>query len=607
MVDDNEQLQAPLTGTIITVDVAAGDVVSAGTRVCLIESMKLEHPVTAPVAGTVTHVHVSPGLTVTEGDVLVEIAPGTEVPATREADVPNDEHGAELAEVEERRHKTTDAARPEAVERIRSLGGRTAREKVEALVDGDTFHEYGTFTIAAQRARRSMDELIERTPADGLVTGIASVNGDLFSPAASLVAVLAYDITVLAGTQGVMNHKKTDRLLDIARERRLPVVLFADGGGGRPGDTETITKTGLDVPTFAAFARLSGSVPLIGIVSGYCFAGNAILAGMCDVIVATQRAHIGAGGPAMIEGGGLGVVAPDAVGPVDVQYPNGVIDILVEDDASAIEAVKRYLAYFQGSVGVWEAPDQVPLRSAIPSNHRRAYDVRSIISTLADTDSVLELRGAFGRSIVTALARVEGVPVGVMANDPSAGGGAIDSDAGDKGARFIQLCDAFGIPVLSLVDTPGIMVGPDAEREATVRHASRLFVAGANARIPIMAVITRRGYGLGAMAMVGGGFKESVFTIAWPSATLGPMGLEGAVRLGYRRELEAIDDPDERATEYDRLVASAYEDGKALNAATWFDVDEVIDPADTRSRIATILRSSDSERDRGQRPHIDTW
>ena len=604
---DNVEIRAPLTGTIIRVDVSSGDTVSIGSPLCLIESMKLEHPLVAPVTGTVTEVTAAAGDTVTDGDVLIAIEPGRapqSPPATERLEKGTN---ADLAEVDERRHKTTDDARPEAVERIRALGGRTAREKVNALVDTDTFREYGTFTIAAQRARRSLDELITRTPADGLVAGIASINGDLFPPEATLAVVLAYDSTVLAGTQGVMNHRKTDRLLAVAQSRQLPVVLFADGGGGRPGDTETVTKSGLDVPTFAAFARLSGSVPLVAVVSGYCFAGNAILAGMCDVIVATTRAHIAAGGPAMIEGGGLGVVSPDAIGPVDVQGPNGVIDIVVDNDDDAVSVARTYLSYFQGVSKDWSAPDQSVLRSVIPHNHRRAYDVRSIISTLADVDSVLELRTGFARSLVTAFTRIEGFSVGVIANDPGKGGGAIDADAGDKGARFLQLCDAFDIPVLSLVDTPGIMVGPDAEVDATVRHASRMFVVGANMDVPVMAVVTRRGYGLGAMAMTGAGFKESVFTVAWPSATLGPMGLEGAVRLGYRRELEAIADPAEREQHYEELVAVAYDDGKALNAATWFDIDEVIDPADTRAWAATILRARGSERNRGRRPYVDTW
>ncbi len=574
---------------------------------CLIDSMKLEHPVLSPTSGTVTHVHVSVGDLVTESDlmIMVEPAPIDAPPRPDQADQ-GDENSA-LGEVEARRMLTLDAARPDAVERMHARGNRTARENIAALVDDETFREYGTFTIAAQRARRTIEELIQRTPADGLVAGIGSINGDTFSPERSLAAVLAYDYTVLAGTQGAQNHRKTDRLLAVAAEQTLPIVLFADGGGGRPGDTETVGKSGLDLSTFAAFARLSGSVPLIGVVSGYCFAGNAILAGMCDVIIATSSAHIGAGGPAMIEGGGLGAVPPHEIGPATVQGPSGVIDVLVDDDDAAVQAAQQYLSYFQGATRDWTTPDQDPLRAVIPRNARRAYDVRLIISTIVDPDSALELRSTFGRSLVTVLARIEGVPVGIMANDPSHCGGAIDADAGDKGARFLQLCDAFDIPVVSLVDTPGIMVGPDAERAGTVRHASRLFVAGANADTPIMAVITRRGYGLGAMAMTGGGFKDSVFTVAWPTATIGPMGLEGAVHLGFRRELEAINDPGERQQRYDDLVASAYDDGKALNAATWFDVDEVIDPVDTRGWIATILNARPDRRRWGLRPYVDTW
>ncbi|GMR01715.1 MAG: hypothetical protein BMS9Abin20_0034 [Acidimicrobiia bacterium] len=606
MARDGE-VNAPLTGSVIAVDVEPGDIVAAGATLCLIESMKLEHPVVSRTDGTVTHVHVSIGDVVAEGDVLIVVEPGDIGSPTRPDTADADGEVTDLAEVEARRRLTRDDARPEAVERMHARGNRTAREKVAALVDGETFREYGTFAIAAQRARRSVAELIERTPADGLVAGVGSINGDVFTPARSLSAIAAYDFTVLAGTQGAQNHRKTDRLLAVAAERKLPVVLFADGGGGRPGDTETVGKSGLDLSTFAAFARLSGTVPLVAVISGYCFAGNAILAGMCDVIIATGDAHIGAGGPAMIEGGGLGIVSPDEIGPVHVQGPNGVIDVVVDDDDDAVAATKTYLAYFQGNVRDWTAPDQTALRAVIPQSRRRTYDVRTVISTIADVDSVLELRSTFGQAIVTNLARIEGVPVGIMANDPSYGGGAIDADAGDKGARFLQLCDTFGIAVLSLVDTPGIMVGQDAEREATVRHASRLFVVGANADIPIMAVVTRRGYGLGAMAMTGGGFKDSVFTVVWPSATIGPMGLEGAVQLGYRRELEAIGDEKERQRRYDELVAAAYENGKALNAATWFDIDEVIDPADTRGWVATFLRARPDHRRWGRRPYVDTW
>jgi len=595
---------APMQGTVVEVAVAVGATVRAGEPLLVLESMKLEHPLTAPAAGIVTALHAGPGEVVAAGAVLVEVRPA----AVSEEPTPREEERRErtdLAEVLDRRRRTRDAARPEAVARRHDAGRRTARENVADLVDPGSFLEYGPLVVAAQRARRSLEDLVARTPADGLVAGIATVNGDEFPRHDATCAVLAYDFTVLAGTQGVQNHRKTDRLLELATRHRYPVVLFAEGGGGRPGDTEMAGRAGLDVPTFATFARLSGTVPLVAVVSGYCFAGNAILAGCCDIIIATADANLGAGGPAMIEGGGLGVVAPEEIGPATEQAAAGVVDVLVADEAEATAVARRYLSYFQGPVAHWEAPEQEPLRDVVPENRRRAYDVRPVLETIADVGSVLELRRECGRSIVTALARVEGRPVGILASDPSHLGGAIDAAAGDKAARFFQLCDAFGLPVVALVDTPGIMVGPEAERSGTVRHASRPFLAGANLSVPVMAVVLRRGYGLGAMAMVGGGFKETAFTVAWPTGEIGPMGLEGAVRLGYRRELEALADPRERERREAELVAAAYEEGKALAAATWFDLDDVIDPAETREWIAAVVRSLPPGRRWGRRPFVD--
>lgn len=599
-------VEAPLTGTVVEVAVAAGDRVAAGAVLVVVESMKLEHPVVAPSAGVVASVHVTAGAAVAPRQPLVDLVPGRVDDAPEEEQGPAEERD-DLAEVRERHRRILDEARPDAVERRRASGRRTARENVADLVDPGSFREYGPLVVAAQRARRSLEELVQRTPADGLVAGIGTVNGDRFLPEDATCVVLAYDYTVLAGTQGVQNHRKTDRLLEFAARHRHPVILFAEGGGGRPGDTEVVGRAGLDVPTFAAFARLSGTVPLVAVVSGFCFAGNALLAGMCDVIIATADAHLGAGGPAMIEGGGLGVVPLDAIGPVAVQEPNGVVDLVVADEEKAVGVVKRYLSYFQGPVDGWEAADQAELRRIVPRDRRRAYDVRRVLEVLFDVGSVLELRRRFASSMITALARIEGRPVGVLANDPAHLAGAVDAAAGDKAARFLQLCDAFGLPVVSLVDTPGIMVGPDAERQGTVRHAARPFLVGANLSVPVMAVVLRRGYGLGAMAMVGGGLKETAFSIAWPTGEIGPMGLEGAVRLGYRRELEAIADPTARERRYEELVAEAYEEGKALAAATWFDVDDVVDPADTRSWIAGVLRPRPSRPFRARRPFVDAW
>jgi acetyl-CoA carboxylase carboxyltransferase component len=468
--------------------------------------------------------------------------------------------------------------------------------------------EYGRFAIAAQRRRRDPSELIERTPADGLVAGTARINGDLFDGERSACAVLSYDYTVLAGTQGALGHRKKDRLFELIERMRLPTVFFAEGGGGRPGDTDYPVVSALDVRAFALWAGLCGLVPRIAIVHGRCFAGNAVIAGCSDLIVATEDASIGMGGPAMISGGGLGEVEPDAVGPVAVQAPNGVVDLVVGDEGQAVVATKRLLAYFQGATPPAAAPDQSRMRELVPERERRAYDVAPIVETLADEGSVTFLRERFAPEMVTALARIEGRPLGIIANNTAVMAGAITAAGSDKAARFLQLCDAFDLPVVSLVDTPGYMVGPDAEAEALVRRGSRLLVAGAALQVPLVAVVLRRGYGLGAQAMVGGSLHEPLLTVAWPSAHLGPMGLEGAVRLALRKELEAIPDDEEREQRVRDVTAAARENAKALNAAQLFEIDDVIDPAETRSLIAsTLAAAGGGQRDPARPRFVDTW
>jgi acetyl-CoA carboxylase carboxyltransferase component len=517
------------------------------------------------------------------------------------------EHRKDLAEVLERRSATRDEARPEAVERRHAAGGRTARENIADLVDPGSFVEYGGLTIAAQRARRELRELIERTPADGLVAGTARINGDLFGDR-SACAVLSYDYTVLAGTQGALGHRKKDRLFELIERMRLPTVFFAEGGGGRPGDTDYPVVSALDTRAFALWARLSGLVPRIAVVAGRCFAGNAVIAGCSDLIVATENVSLGMGGPAMIEGGGLGTVEADAVGPLDVQTGNGVIDVVTRDEAEATAVTKRLLAYFQGAVPPGAEPDQAPLRDLVPEGRRRAFEVRPVIETLADEGTVVFLRERFAPEMVTAFARIEGRPLGVIANNSMHMAGAITSDGADKGARFMQLCDAFGLPVVSLVDTPGMMVGPEAEATALVRHTSRLLVTGAALRVPLVAVILRRGYGLGAQAMVAGSLHEPLLTVGWPAAELGPMGLEGAVRLGFRRELETIEDEGERNRRVRELTVLAEENAKALNAATLFELDDVIDPVQTRGLIgSTLAAASEAAPPARGRAFVDTW
>jgi acetyl-CoA carboxylase carboxyltransferase component len=633
------ELRSPLQAQVVQWLVAPGDTVRAGDVVVILEAMKMEHEIRSPGGGRVRERLFGEGETVQEGETLLALEAGSApTPALpqrgREQQVPAgggplsspspSEEGSlaspspagggsgrgrprpDLQRVQDRHALTLDAARPEAVARRHALGLRTARENIADLCDAGSFSEYGALAVAAQRSRRSEDDLQRNTPADGMVTGLGRINGALFPPERSQAAVLAYDATVLAGTQGFRNHQKTDRLLGLALKHRLPVVLFAEGGGGRPGDIDLPIVAGLHVPTFASFARLNGQVPVVGIVAGRCFAGNAALLGCCDVIIATADSNIGMGGPAMVEGGGLGLFRPEQIGPAPVQHANGVIDVLVRNEAEAVAVAKHYLSFFQGGVAEGEAPDARALREVVPENRLRVYDSRAALRGLVDAGSLLELRTGFGVGIHTALGRIGGRAVGLMANNPQHLGGAIDADAADKAARFLQLCNAHGLPVVSLVDTPGFMVGPAIEEQAQVRHVSRMFVAAAHLRVPLFGVVLRKGYGLGAMAMVAGGFHAPEFTVAWPSGEFGGMGLEGAVRLGYRKELEAVPEGPEREALFQRLVAKQYEAGQAMNMAATLEIDAVIDPADTR---AWLLRGLASARiaEAAPVPAIDAW
>ena len=537
-----------------------------------------------------------------------DTAKGNIPPANKEMD--SNPVRPDLAEVIERNSFGLDANRPDVVAKRKQKNQRTARANVENLFDNGHFIEYGAMTIAAQRGRRSIDDLISKTPGDGLITGIGTVNGSLFPDDKARCMVMAYDYTVLAGTQGFFNHKKMDRLLNLAHEQKLPLVLFAEGGGGRPGDVDAagVMIAGLDLKTFSLFGGLSGKVPVVGVVSGPCFAGNAALLGCCDVIIAARNSNIGMGGPVMIEGGGLGVFKPEEVGPIDVQTQNGVVDIEVADDVEMVAVTKKYLSYFQGTIFKWEAADQSRLRRLIPENRRRAYDVHVVIRALADTDSFLELKPKFGPSMVTGFIRIEGRPFGVIANNCMHMAGAIEAEGADKAARLMQICNAHGLPVLSLCDTPGFMVGPEIEKRAQVRHVCRMFVIGAHLTVPYFTIVLRRGYGLGAMAMARGGFHESFFTAAWPTGEFGGMGLEGAVKAGFKKELEAVKDPKEREALYDKLVAQMYEKGKAINMAAHLEIDAVIDPADTRKWIMQGLNSYPVERPHeADHSYIDPW
>ncbi|RMA60231.1 biotin-dependent enzyme [Acidovorax sp. 100] len=599
---------APMPARLVQLSVAEGDLVAAGAELAVLEAMKMEHVLLAPHAGRVGALLAVAGAYVAQGQpllVLEAVDDAADVEVQGSAAHDPDHIRADLQRVIDRHAFTLDAARPDAMAKRHAQGGRSARENIADLCDDGSFIEYGALAIAAQTRRRSKEDLIANTPADGMVTGIGGINGAIFGPEQSRAVVMSYDATVLAGTQGARNHAKTDRMLGIALAQKLPVVLFAEGGGGRPGDTDMPVVAGLHVHTFASYAALSGQVPVIGIAAGRCFAGNAALLGCSDVIIATRASNIGMGGPAMIEGGGLGVFKPEQIGPSRVQHANGVIDVLVEDEAGAVQAARHYLSFFQGRTSQWSAPDQRLLRAVVPENRLRVYDTRAAMAGLVDEGSLLLLRTGFGAGIHTALARIEGRPVGLLANNPQHLGGAIDADAADKGARFMQLCNAHGLPIVSLVDTPGFMVGPEVEATAQVRHVSRLFVTAASLRVPTFSVVLRKGYGLGAMAMTAGGFHAPVFTVAWPTGEFGAMGLEGAVRLGFRKELEALPEGAERDALFAKLLAKSYANGEAMHMAATLEIDAVIDPADTRAWLARGLASAQVA-PLGPRC-IDTW
>jgi acetyl-CoA carboxylase carboxyltransferase component len=621
-----QNILSPLQAQVVQWLVQPGKSVAAGDVLVILEAMKMEHEIRAPQAGRLTELYFQAGETVNEGDALaswtrIDSAPVESssvaqalatlaVPSTLDASPTAQAHGAasvaaqsvpraDLKKLQDRLAFSQDAARPEAMAKRHAMGLRTARENIADLCDRDSFVEYGALAVAAQSRRRSADDLMRNTPADGMVTGIGCVNGQR-------VVVMAYDFTVLAGTQGMRNHQKTDRMLGVALQSKLPVVLFAEGGGGRPGDVDVAIVAGLNLATFASFARLNGQVPVVGVVAGRCFAGNAALLGCCDVIIATDGCNIGMGGPAMVEGGGLGVFKPEQIGPSNVQHGNGVIDILVDNEAQAVSAARHYLSCFQGAQTEWHAPPNEALHHVVPENRLRVYDTRAAMQGIADAGSLLHLRTGFGVGIHTALARIAGRPVGLMANNPLHLGGAIDADAADKAARFMQLCNAHGLPIVSLVDTPGFMVGPDIEALAQVRHVSRMFVAAAHLRVPLLSVVLRKGYGLGAMAMTGGGFHETLSTVAWPTGEFGGMGLEGAVRLGYRKELEALPEGPEREALFEQLLAQQYDNGSAINMAATLEIDAVIDPAQTRTWLVTGLEAGRVKPSDG-RFAVDTW
>lgn len=586
-----ETLRAPSAALVSALQVTEGEAVQPGATLAVLESMKMQIPLAARSAGHIQRWLVAEGDTVEQDQPIAHFAPAPSaakeggsapVPTAGDTDKALDDFRAQ-------RDATSDAARPGPTDKRHEKGFRSARENLDDLCDRDSFLEYGQLAVAAQRGRRERDALRHDTAADGVITGQARIDG------ASAV-VIVNDYSVLAGTQGYFHHHKLDRMLSIARDQGLPVVMFTEGGGGRPGDTDVTTQiAGLNLTTFGLWAGLRGHVPRIAVANGYCFAGNAALFGAADITIATRQSWIGMAGPAMIEGGGLGRYAPTDIGPIEVQQGNGVVDMVADDEAGATALARQALGYLRGARVQTRPPTEDSLAGLLPADRRYAYDIRRVLARLVDDQSLLELRPRYGAAVVTALARFEGRPVGVLASDCRHLGGAVDAESADKAADFVSLCDRFGLPIVSLIDTPGFMVGPESEQQAAARRMPRLFAEGAQARVPWIAIILRRGYGLGAMALAGGSFARPVYAAAWPTGEFGGMGLEGAVKLGYRKELEAIDDPQQRQARFDALLAQAYEQGRATEMAAHLEIDAVIEPQQTRGVINAALAAQESD------------
>ena len=606
-------VRSPMQGTILEVMVAEGDAVREGQQMFVMDSMKMEHLIKSDVGGILRQLMVKPGDIVYEAHPLafIEEADVGEAIVEKAREIDLDYIPERLQEFFELQAMGADENRREWVDKRHAKGKMTQRECLAELIDEGSWFEMGELVLPARHMIMSDKEMRRRAPGDGMITGIATVNRDQFDEQRATTLIAMYDETIWAGTQGMMGHQKTDRIIKLADEQATPLILWAEGAGGRSGDTDHsyISAAGQWVPTYDMLGKLSGTVPTVGITAGRVFAGNASMLGITDCVIATRDANIGMGGPATIEGGGLGLFMPEEIGAMSDMGPAGSVDIIVEDDHEAIATAKKYLAYFQGPIDDWACADQRLLRHVIPENRLRTFKVRSVIELLADTDSVLELRAEFGIGIVTALIRIEGHPVGIIANNNEHLGGAVDSPGADKLCRFAQLCDAFNIPILVLSDTTGMMVGPDVERTGLARKCNNIFVTLANVQTPKFCLILRKSYGLAAQAMQTGSSRAPTWTLAWPTAELGGMNLEAAVRLGQRAELAAIENIEERAARYEELVAEAYRSGKGVNSSSVHENDGIIDPAATRRIFVRSLMACENPHPirRGRRPNIDTW
>ena len=502
------------------------------------------------------------------------------------------------------RHALGDAARAAVIERQHRLGKLSARERIAHLVDLGSFHEFGALV---QPKRDTFDTETLQAPFDGVITGFGRIDG-------RAVGLCAFDFSVLGGSNGRIGEHKVEHVATQCLQQGCPLLLLLDGGGHR-------IQEGLDSRHFAVGSRyfqiavhLSGWVPTVALIMGPGFAGPSNFAALCDLVVMVRgTSTMGIAGPALVAAATGELTDKDTLGGADVQATrHGLADLVAESDGHALALARRYLSYLPAHADAepprcpWpaaqaepDAADEQALLHVVPDNPRQPYDVHDVLRAVADRDSVFELKPDFAPNLVTAFARLAGRPVGIVANQPLHLAGTLDARACEKGAHFVSVCDAFGLALVYLIDLPGFLVGQEAEDTALARRSGRLLFELGQATVPRLSVVMRKGYGLGYIAMCGGRSFDADLCVAWPTAEICAMSVEGAVDVAYAKQVAAAADPAARRAE---LIARFRQQLGALHAAAHFGIDDVIDPRDTRAALLATLERCPPRRLQGMQP-----
>ena len=588
-----EAFRSPMGGTLVALHVAEGAFVRAGQAVGIVEAMKMENVLAASASGRIEAIVAGAGHAVQAGDILFMFSPAEET-----SDDGVDISGAaesSRALVEDmlaRKEALLDEGRPEAMAKLAKRGSLSARARISALCDSDSFQEIGGF-VRAEYAR-------DDAPADGMILGTGKIDG-------RPVVVIAQDFSVYGGSSGHLGSAKLDRAATIALQAGIPLIMLLDGGGHRiqDGQSSRHYASGAGI-IMQELAHLSGWAPIVGAILGFGFAGNTNFTAFADhLVMVRKRAVMGIAGPALVKVATGETISTEALGGADVQVDqNGLADVGVESEEAAFESIRKFLSYLPSNAA-GPAPVVVPARTQteveraqalldiVPANTRRSYDVRRVIELIADEGSVYEKKPTFARNIVTSFARLDGRPVGFIANQSLVAGGMLDAPACEKGAHFIAICDAFGLPIIYLIDVPGVAVGSAAEKTTLGRRSAKLVHEIGQSTVPRVSVVLRKGYGMGYVAMGGGRSFEPDASFAWPTAEVCAMSIDGAVDVAYRKDYEAAPDPVARRKE---IIDDMRSRVSAVQAVEGFGIDDLIDPRTTRARLIEVLARAPARR-----------